>query len=257
MRCRAMVMAPRLLTRRSTWTGSAAGWGGGPAGRAPRMRASSEGVSGLGRLRSSMPSWTSWSKPWPRRTVRRRPARSDSRWGVGVRPPDEGHSGARSAPEQGSLISIRVSSPGPATRIAPFADSQEFTGSRSLSAPEWRRRILREDPRRRPDEGRCWRLYGSGRLTRRAPGSTPCPPGSGSSSWPAWPPTAPTRPDYRRSGAGAGTVSMTAGVCWSLRSQCTWPLRTVQESPGLMSSTMSSIWTVAWPSSKRSQNIPS
>src|SRR5712691_12316174 len=38
MRCRAMVMAPRLLTRRSTWTGSAAGWGGGPAGRASRNR---------------------------------------------------------------------------------------------------------------------------------------------------------------------------------------------------------------------------
>src|SRR5215813_3204238 len=73
--CRAMVMAPRLLTRRSTWTGPAAGWGDGPAGRASRLRASSEGVSGLGRLRSSMPSWTSWSRPWSRRTVRRRPAK--------------------------------------------------------------------------------------------------------------------------------------------------------------------------------------
>jgi hypothetical protein len=53
------------------------------------------------------------------------------------------------------------------------------------------------------------------------------PPGSGSSNWPGWPPTAPGRPDHRRSGAGAEDGEHDRGVCWSLRSQCTWPLQTV------------------------------
>jgi hypothetical protein len=42
-------------TRRCTRSGAAARAGGGPAGRASRSRASSVGMSGLGRLRSSTP----------------------------------------------------------------------------------------------------------------------------------------------------------------------------------------------------------
>ena len=46
-------MTPVALARRCTRIGSDGGRGGGPAGRAPRSRATWAGVSGLGRVRSS------------------------------------------------------------------------------------------------------------------------------------------------------------------------------------------------------------
>jgi hypothetical protein len=75
MRCPATVRVPRELIRRCTRSGSEARAGGGPAGRASRMRASSAVVSGLGRLRSRTPSSTSWSRPRSMRTVTLRPAK--------------------------------------------------------------------------------------------------------------------------------------------------------------------------------------